>query len=86
MNSLPKSPRSSSYLILINFNASLPDSVSCEMTDIPQNDKDARNEIHQLEIKGEGQRLYNEESGKELSFLVVSQEEHQRLQRSLKSH
>jgi hypothetical protein len=45
------------------------------MTEIPQNDKDARNEIHQLEIKGEWQRLYDEESGKELSFSVVSQEE-----------
>jgi len=57
-----------------------------EMSDIQQNYKDARNEIHQLEIKGEGQRIYDEEFRKELYFLVVSEEEQQRLQGILKSH
>ncbi|MEH7886991.1 LCP family protein [Bacillus sp. JJ1609] len=57
-----------------------------EMKDIQQNYKDARKQIHQNEVKGEGQRIYDEEFGKELYFLVVPQEEQLRLQSLLKKH
>lgn len=57
-----------------------------EMTDIQQNYKDARKQIHQNEVKGEGQRIYDEEFGKELYFHVVSEEEQRRLQSILKEH
>lgn len=57
-----------------------------EMVDIQKNYKDARQQITQYEVKGEGQRIYDDEFGKELYFLVVPEEEKQRLQSILKEH
>jgi polyisoprenyl-teichoic acid--peptidoglycan teichoic acid transferase len=57
-----------------------------EMADIQKNYKEARKQIHQNELNGEGQRIYDEEFGKELSFIVVPEEEKQRLQTLLKEH
>lgn len=57
-----------------------------EMKDIQQNYKDARKQIHQNEVKGEGQKIYDEEFGKELYFLVVPHDEQTRLQALMKKH
>lgn len=57
-----------------------------EMADIQKNYRDARKQINQNEIKGEGQRIYDEEFNKELYFHVVPDEELQRLQTLLKEH
>lgn len=57
-----------------------------EMADIQKNYKEARKQIHQNQINGEEQRIYDEEFGKKLSFIVVPEEEQQRLQTLLKKH
>lgn len=57
-----------------------------EMADIQRNYKDARKQINQNEVKGEGKRIYDEEFGKDLYFLVVSEDEQKRIQSILKEH
>jgi polyisoprenyl-teichoic acid--peptidoglycan teichoic acid transferase len=57
-----------------------------EMVNIQKNYKDARKKINQNEMKGEGKKIYDDEFGKELYFLIVSEEEKQRLQAILKAH